>query len=264
MHGWSLFKQGRLEDALNSFFGVLDRKPALTRRRDRPRQPEGPDARRPRAGRKTPSASTSISLQNLQGAGVDPARTSTTDDAARLRVPRVPAAGRALHQARPRQGRRRHLRRVRQAAAAACAGTAVAGARDRDLPGQRLRHAGARREEGLRLRATASTANSARPTPTAGSARNRWSRPTSPSWRATTMRWRRSPRPAPTTRRPCTGTAPTSARSPKTRTRRRTTSCWPSCCSKTSSCSTPPPSTRRRRTAIPRTPRAPTPATRRC
>ena len=24
MHGWSLFKQGRLEDALHSFFGVLD------------------------------------------------------------------------------------------------------------------------------------------------------------------------------------------------------------------------------------------------
>ena len=30
MHGWSLFKQARLEDALNSFFGVLDRKPALS------------------------------------------------------------------------------------------------------------------------------------------------------------------------------------------------------------------------------------------
>ncbi|MFI4928633.1 MAG: tetratricopeptide repeat protein [Burkholderiales bacterium] len=29
MHGWSLFKQGRLEDSLPSFFGVLDRKPAL-------------------------------------------------------------------------------------------------------------------------------------------------------------------------------------------------------------------------------------------
>ena len=24
MQGWSLFKQGRLEDALHSFFGVLD------------------------------------------------------------------------------------------------------------------------------------------------------------------------------------------------------------------------------------------------
>ncbi len=30
MQGWSLFKQGRLEDALQSFFGVLDRKPALS------------------------------------------------------------------------------------------------------------------------------------------------------------------------------------------------------------------------------------------
>ena len=26
MHGWSLFKQGRLEDGLQSFFGVLDLK----------------------------------------------------------------------------------------------------------------------------------------------------------------------------------------------------------------------------------------------
>jgi cellulose synthase operon protein C len=30
MHGWSLFKQGRLEDALQSFFAVLDRKPSLS------------------------------------------------------------------------------------------------------------------------------------------------------------------------------------------------------------------------------------------
>ncbi|HEY3255717.1 MAG TPA: tetratricopeptide repeat protein, partial [Polyangiaceae bacterium] len=30
MHGWSLFKQARLEEALNSFFGVLDRTPALS------------------------------------------------------------------------------------------------------------------------------------------------------------------------------------------------------------------------------------------
>jgi TolA-binding protein len=29
MHGWALFKQGKLEEALQSFFGVLDRKPAL-------------------------------------------------------------------------------------------------------------------------------------------------------------------------------------------------------------------------------------------
>src|SRR5207237_8990965 len=28
MHGWSVFKQGRLEDALHSFFGVLDVKVA--------------------------------------------------------------------------------------------------------------------------------------------------------------------------------------------------------------------------------------------
>ena len=30
MHGWSLFKQGRLEDGLQSFFAVLDRKPSLS------------------------------------------------------------------------------------------------------------------------------------------------------------------------------------------------------------------------------------------
>ena len=138
---------------------------------------------------------TSLSLPNLQGAESIPPYVNS-DERKRLRVPRLPAARRALHQAGPRQGRRRHLRRVRQAAAAARAGAAAAGARDRDLPAGRLRHAGARREEGLRRRATASTASSARPTPRAGSARSRWSRPTWPSWRATTTRWRRRARPA--------------------------------------------------------------------
>ena len=52
-----------------------------------------------------------------------------------------------------------------------------------------------------------------------GARRSRWSRPTSPSWRATTTRRRRRPRPAPTTRRRCAGTAPTWARSPTTRQR---------------------------------------------
>jgi TolA-binding protein len=66
MHGWSLFKQGRLEDSLQSFFAVLDRKPAL-------RGPETELAELKdltRADRELVEDTfrvTSISLQNLQG-----------------------------------------------------------------------------------------------------------------------------------------------------------------------------------------------------
>ncbi len=51
MQGWSLFKQGRLEEALHPFFGVLDLKVAdrRTRRRDLESM-RRPDARRPRTG----------------------------------------------------------------------------------------------------------------------------------------------------------------------------------------------------------------------
>ena len=71
MQGWSLFKQGRLEEALNSFFGVLDRKVA-----DR----EGDDlesmAGLTRADRELVEDSfrvMSLSLVNLQGAETIPA-----------------------------------------------------------------------------------------------------------------------------------------------------------------------------------------------
>lgn len=72
MHGWSLFKQGRLEDALQSFFGVLDRKSAL-------RAPEADLAEiggLTRADRELVEDTfrvASISLQNLQGAASIPA-----------------------------------------------------------------------------------------------------------------------------------------------------------------------------------------------
>jgi TolA-binding protein len=71
MHGWSLFKQGRLEDALPSFFAVLDRKLAL-------REPEADLAELKgltRADRELVEDTfrvASISLQNLQGAASIP------------------------------------------------------------------------------------------------------------------------------------------------------------------------------------------------
>lgn len=68
MHGWSLFKQGRLEDGLQSFFGVLDRK--LVGKRD----PGGELDAIPgltRGDRELVEDTfrvASLSLQNLQGA----------------------------------------------------------------------------------------------------------------------------------------------------------------------------------------------------
>jgi len=66
MHGWSLFKQARLEDALRSFFGVLDRKPAL-----RSDETDLVDLKElTRADRELVEDTfrvTSISLENLQG-----------------------------------------------------------------------------------------------------------------------------------------------------------------------------------------------------
>jgi len=71
MHGWSLFKQGRLEDALRSFFGVLDRKPAL-----RSDETDLADVKElTRADRELVEDTfrvMSISLQNLQGAASIP------------------------------------------------------------------------------------------------------------------------------------------------------------------------------------------------
>jgi len=66
MHGWSLFKQAKLEDALQSFFGVLDRKSAL-----RSDETDLADLKElTRADRELVEDTfrvMSISLQNLQG-----------------------------------------------------------------------------------------------------------------------------------------------------------------------------------------------------
>ncbi|HVO07221.1 MAG TPA: tetratricopeptide repeat protein [Burkholderiaceae bacterium] len=80
MHGWSLFKQARLEDALHSFFAVLDRKPAL--RGDETDLADLKDLTR--ADRELVDDTfrvMSISLQNLQGAASIPPY--ITDDARR-------------------------------------------------------------------------------------------------------------------------------------------------------------------------------------
>ena len=100
---------------------------------------------------------------------------------------------------------------------AARAGAAAAGARDRDLRAGRLRQPGARGEEGLRLALRRRQRIPPRQPGTAGRRRSRWSRRTWPSWRATITPARRRARRAPTTRRRCAGTAPTSPRSRPTR-----------------------------------------------
>lgn len=80
MHGWSLFKQARLEEALHSFFGVLDRKSTL-----RSDATELADIQElTRADRELVDDTfrvMSISLQNLQGAASIPPY--ITDDARR-------------------------------------------------------------------------------------------------------------------------------------------------------------------------------------
>jgi tetratricopeptide (TPR) repeat protein len=76
MQGWSLFKQGKLEDGLKSFFGVLDRKVAH-------RAGDGLDMEGlSRADRELVEDTfrvTSLSLSNLQGAESIPPYISTAD-----------------------------------------------------------------------------------------------------------------------------------------------------------------------------------------
>ena len=72
MQGWSLFKQGRLEDGLKSFFGVLDRRAvALSREGDLENLPGL--ARADRELVEDTFRVTSLSLANLQGADSIPA-----------------------------------------------------------------------------------------------------------------------------------------------------------------------------------------------
>ena len=72
MHGWSQFKQGRMDDALHSFFGVLDLK--LGRRDDdRPLEQLADLTRADRELLEDTFRVTSLSLANLQGAESIPA-----------------------------------------------------------------------------------------------------------------------------------------------------------------------------------------------
>ena len=93
MQGWSIFKQGRLEEALRSFFGVLDLKVAGREGRGGLETLAGLT----RADRELVEDTfrvTSISLANLKGAEIDP-RLHRLGGAAELRVPRLRAARRA-------------------------------------------------------------------------------------------------------------------------------------------------------------------------
>jgi TolA-binding protein len=78
MHGWSLFKQGKLDDALQSFFGVLDLKIANLEGEGDLESLEGLS----RADRELAEDTlrvTSLSLQNLQGAESIPAYINSED-----------------------------------------------------------------------------------------------------------------------------------------------------------------------------------------
>ncbi len=116
MQGWAQFKQGRLEDGLRSFFGVLDLKLGDDQAMNRKGQDDSL-ARFSRADRELLEDTlrvTSLSLANLQGA----ASIAPLHRFARARglpVPHLPATRCAVHQARPQQGRGRHLRRLHAA-----------------------------------------------------------------------------------------------------------------------------------------------------
>lgn len=75
MHGWSLFKQARLDDALTSFFAVLDRK-LIGRSTDAPLEELPGLARADRELVEDTFRVTSLSLINLKGAESIPAYTT--------------------------------------------------------------------------------------------------------------------------------------------------------------------------------------------
>ena len=235
MHGWSLFKQGQARGGA-----------AVVLRRARPqgRRPatgeaeldslDGLTPRRPRAGRGHLPRHQPEPGQPA-GRGVDPALHRQPDARKRYEFRVYQQLGELYIK----------QDRVKDAAdtfgafatppAAACAGAAAAGARDRDLPAGRLRHAGARGEEGLRLalrhrqrvpQGQPRGLGAAQPlvkTHLAELARH---------YHATAQKSKRQ------RRLPGGGALVPRlhrARSPTIPTPRRTTSCWPSCCSRTSS-----------------------------
>ena len=263
MQGWSLFKQGRLDDALQSFFGVLDLQDGRAAMATTTRQPGRPDARRPRTGRRhlprhqpqpgqPAGRRVDPALHQLatRGAATSSASTSSsassTSSKTASRTPPTPSA--------PSPAASRCMRRRR-----------MLQARVIEIYQQsRLRHAGARGEEGLRValrhrqripprqrRGLGARAAAGQDAP------HRTGAPL-PRQRAEEQGQRRLPGGRALVPRL------SSRRSRPTPTRRRTTSCSPNCCSKTAASPKPPSSTRRPPTTTRRTPRAPTPATPRC
>ncbi|EWS55208.1 tetratricopeptide repeat protein [Methylibium sp. T29] len=230
MQGWSRFKQGRLEEALSPFFGVLD----LTLG-----DLEGDDdldslADLSRADRELVEDTfrvASLCLQNLQGAESIPAY--ITSDVRRGYEFRIYQQLGELY--------------IKQERTKDAADTFGAFARRQPLHAQApvlqarvieiYQQAGfanlaleAKKEYVARYGASSEFR---RANPQAGNARSRWSRPTWPSWRATITPARRRAGARPITRRRCAGTAAGWSRSRPTPMQRPTTSCWPSCCTRT-------------------------------
>ena len=143
------------------------------RRRPRARLDPGPDARRPRAGRGHVPRRQHQPGQPA-GRGVDPAVHGHAGQED-LRIPRLRAARRPLHQAGASQGRGRHLQPVRAQEPAARAGAGDAGAGDPDLRADRLHQPGDRGAQGIHRALRPHAASSGASTPTAGTRRSRWS-----------------------------------------------------------------------------------------
>jgi hypothetical protein len=265
MQGWSLFKLGRIEDALKPFFGVLDAKLGRLDTADRD-QPDLAAVRAlSRADRELVEDSfrvLSLSLASLQGAESIPTLIdSPLRESYQYRV---------YLQLADLYGKQERIKDA--------ADTLAAFVRRQPLHAQapccrrgwwRSTPATASPRWPWKPRrttcsATAPTANSAAPTPPAGRWRSPWCRRTWPNWHSTTTRWRRRAAPRPMWMRPSRGTANCWRQCRPGRPRRSSASCWPSCCSRTSATPTRPWNTKPWPTARPAPRVRPMPATAPC
>ena len=148
MHGWSQFKQGRLDESLQSFFGVLDLK--LAGRGNESDLEKLPGLTR--ADRELVEDTfrvTSISLANLQGpASIPPYVNSPVRREYEFRV--YQQLGELYIKQERVKDAADTFSAFRAALAVASGGAGAAGARHRHLCGGRFPDAGTRREEAVR------------------------------------------------------------------------------------------------------------------
>ena len=255
MQGWSIYKQGRLDEALNSFFGVLDLK--LAGRGEESLDKAQGLSRADRELIEDTFRVASISLENLQGAeSIPPFMTTPTRKTYEFRV--YEQLGELyIKQERPTDAADTFNAFARKNRFAARAGAVAAGARDRDLREERLRHPGDPRR-GRREYVAQSRPHEQLP---AGQPPTKLGEKAQPIVKTRLGRARAAVSRsgaeeqedrAPTRRKRCAGTASTWRRSRAIRRRHRATSCSRSCCSRTTASPKRASNTRRSRTATPR------------